>query len=75
VDADRRESNLEKVPAETLILWRNTSEGGTVAPGTVTENKIIRFSLWRYILTFLLIAAVVESIFATRYLNQERQAS
>jgi hypothetical protein len=75
VNADRRESNLEKIPAETLILWRNTSKGGAVTSGTVTESKTLPVSLWRYFLIFLLIAAVVESIFASRYLIQERQAS
>jgi hypothetical protein len=75
VHADRRESNLEKVPAETLILWRNTSNGGAVAPGTTTGSTIVPFSLWRYLLTLVLIAAIVESIFATRYLSEERQAS
>jgi hypothetical protein len=75
VHADRRESNLEKVPAETLILWRNTSNGGAVKPGTETESGTVQVSLWRYLLTFVLIAAIVESIFASRYLTEERQAS
>jgi hypothetical protein len=75
VHADRRESNLEKVPAETLILWGHTSSDGAARPETQTESKTVRLSLWRYLLIFLLIAAVVESVFASRYLTEERQAS
>jgi len=79
VHADRRESNLEKVPAETLILWSHTSNDGAARPQngneTETESKTVQVSLWRYLLTFLLIAAVVESVFASRYLTEERQAS
>jgi hypothetical protein len=75
VDADRRESNLEKIPAETLILWRNTSNGVVTASTAVVDSNVVQVSLWRYVLTFLLIAAIVESIFASRYLSEERQAS
>jgi hypothetical protein len=75
VHADRRESNLAKVPAETLILWRNTSNGVVTASTAVADSTVVQVSLWRYVLTFLLIAAIVESIFASRYLSEERQAS
>jgi hypothetical protein len=74
VHADRRESNLTEIPADTLILWRNTSKNVPVATeaGSVTQ---VPFSLWRYILFLVLMAAVVESIFAARYLSEERQAT
>jgi hypothetical protein len=73
VHADRRESNLTEIPAETLILWRNTSRNAPVATeaGSVAQ---VPFSLWRYILVLVLMAAVVESIFAARYLSEQRQA-
>ena len=70
--ADRRESNLTRVPADSLILWRNTSSGGAVAREAKPETTTVPFSFWRYILGLVLIAAVVESIFATRYLSEER---
>jgi hypothetical protein len=73
--ADRRESNLTKVPADTLILWRNTSRGSAVASESGPAVTKVPFSLWRYILALVLIAAVMESIFATRYLSEERQAA
>lgn len=74
VNADRRESNLAKVPAETLLLWRNTGVSSSNVAGkaqAVSEP----FSLWRYVLILVLIAAVVESIFASRYLSEERRAA
>ena len=75
VYADRRESNLTQVPQETLNLWRNTSNGALAAETGPVVTKI-PFSLWRYILALLLMAAVVESIFAARYLSsEERQAA
>ncbi|MBV9085541.1 MAG: BatA domain-containing protein [Acidobacteriaceae bacterium] len=75
VNADRRESDLTQVPAEVLALWRNT---GTTAmdpePGSA-ERQTIPYSLWRYVLLVLLAAAIIESVFASRYLQQERQTT
>lgn len=75
VHADRRESNLTKVPHDTLILWRNTGNNGQDAPQTDPAPSKVPFSLWRYILTLVLIAAIIESIFAARYLGDKRQAT
>lgn len=71
VHADRRESDLSQIPAETLDLWRNTGSSQTAATGGV-EQQTVPWSLWRYVLAVALAAAIVESIFATRYLK-ERQ--
>ncbi|HEY6988438.1 MAG TPA: BatA and WFA domain-containing protein [Bryobacteraceae bacterium] len=71
VHADRRESDLSQIPAETLDLWRNTGSSQTAATGSV-EQQTVPWSLWRYVLAVALAAAIVESIFATRYLK-ERQ--
>jgi hypothetical protein len=72
VNADRRESNLTRIPAETLALWRNTGddEPETAAGG---EQPVAQRSLWRYALTLALLAAFVESIFGMRYLTGGRQ--
>lgn len=77
---DRRESDLTEAPAENLDLWRNTGVGAadTKRPpptGDTEERQTRPWSLWRYALTLLLIAALVESIFATRYLKDERQTA
>ena len=71
VHADRRESDLRQIPAETLDLWRNTGSSQTAATGGI-EQQTVPWSLWRYVLAVALAAAIVESIFATRYLK-ERQ--
>ena len=73
--ADRRESDLTAVPQETLNLWRNT--GSTAIDtklGSVTAETR-PWSLWRYIMTLVLVAATLESLFASRYLRQERQTT
>ena len=70
VHADRRESELETVPKETLALWQSTGKAGPEGgPGEAGEKP---YSMWWYVLVALLVAAVVESIFAGKYLNAEQ---
>jgi hypothetical protein len=77
---DRRESDLATAPAENLDLWRNT---GVTAAGNQNaaqetgsgEQQTRPWSLWRFALAVVLIAALVESIFASRYLKEERQTA
>jgi hypothetical protein len=75
---DRRESDLTTAPAENLELWRHTgvTSAGAEAtlPGKVDQQER-PFSLWRYALLLVLLAALVESIFASRYLKEERQTA
>jgi hypothetical protein len=74
VHADRRESDLSRIPQETLDLWRNTGSSTAAATGSV-EQQTVPWSLWRYVLAIALAAAIVESIFASRYLKNERQTA
>lgn len=71
VHADRRESDLTPIPPETLALWRNAAQNGRPATDDQVAQKAVRWNLWRYFLIFVLIAAVVESMLADRYLPQE----
>ncbi len=73
VDADRRESDLRAVPDETLELWRNTGDTGQGARETSEGTETRPWSFWRPLLIAALLAAAVESIFARRYLEEERQ--
>jgi hypothetical protein len=75
VHADRRESDLTPIPDETLALWRNTGDAAAAAPAGSVEQQTRPRSLWRYALALVLIAAVVESVFASRYLKEERQTA
>ncbi len=74
VNADRRESDLSQVPADTLALWRNTGSTDTSDPGGAGEEQKVPFSFWRYILILALVAAAAESVFAGRYLREKREA-
>ncbi len=74
-NADRRESDLTPVPADTLQLWRNTGRDGSAQDsGSPPDSQAQPWSLWRWVLALVLLAAFIESIFANRYLRGERQA-
>ena len=80
VHTDRRESDLTAAPAENLDLWRNTGvtagqSGNTGRDVSVTEQQIRPWSLWRYALGVVLLAALLEWFFASRYLREERQTA
>jgi hypothetical protein len=75
VHADRRESDLTAIPDETLDLWRNTGSSAPADKSAPGQSSTTPWSLWRYVLTLVLIAACVESLFATRYLKEEREAA
>lgn len=75
VHADRRESDLDVVPKETLALWQGTGVTGTntSAPGTDQAEK--PWSLWWYAALGLLVASIAESLFASRYLSTEQETA
>jgi hypothetical protein len=73
--ADRRESDLTTIPDETLDLWRNTGSNAPVERTAVGQAVTTTpWSFWRYVLLLALAAACMESLFAVRYLKQERDA-
>ena len=71
VHADRRESDMAPIPAETLDLWKGTGStnptpgGGAGAAGGADEP----WGLWPYILLLLLGVAVAESVVADGFLR------
>lgn len=78
VHTDRRESDLATAPTENLELWRNTgvtAAGDRTPAQEISEQQMRPWSLWRYALALVLIAGLVESIFASRYLKEERQTA
>jgi Aerotolerance regulator N-terminal/von Willebrand factor type A domain len=75
VHADRRESDLTTLPPETLVLWRNTGNAAAAGDGATLQRQTVPYSLWRYLLILVLIGALVESLFASRYLKQGRQTA
>ncbi len=77
VHADRRESDLTPIPQETLDLWKNTGLGPDTpaADGSAPDTQARPWSLWRYALLLVLITAIIESVFASRYLSVEKEVA
>jgi len=75
VNADRRESNLDVIPDETLSLWRGNPGGGAaqVAATGQTQEQTKPYSVWWYIMILVLAAAVAESLLANQYLGVQQQ--
>ncbi len=75
INADRKESDLSVIPAETQQLWSGAGGGSTAngaAAGEEQEQKK-PWSLWWYIMIGVLMAAVAESFLASRYLGVQRE--
>jgi hypothetical protein len=75
VNADRRESDLDVLPAETLTLWQNTGQGAVNAAGgsdAAPENKR---SFWWYVLLVALLLAVAETIVGNQHLSVDKEAA
>ena len=77
VDPDRRESNLEPMPADVQALWTGgarpaaTAVAAAPAQGTQTERR----GLWWYLMIAGLAAALSESWTASRYLGTRHEES
>jgi hypothetical protein len=75
VNADRRESDLDVIPGETLSLWRgnaNTPAPLAATAGQAQEQKQ-PYPLWWYVMILVLAAAVAESLLASRYLGTQAE--
>jgi len=73
-NADRRESDFELIPRETLALWENTGEGTVAVAGkSGTESK--PHSVGLYVLLIAFVLAVAESLVAGGYLAIKREAA
>lgn len=73
VNADRRESDLTRIPEEILALWNNTGQGPVEAAG-VGGARQRPVSFWWYLMLAVLALAVLESWLAGRHLNVEQEA-
>jgi hypothetical protein len=75
VNPDRRESGLELIPEDVLKLWSGNTDGGAVqgALAPTAEAKRGAYSLWWWVMILILIAAVAESVVASRYLGTQRE--
>ncbi|MBV9300912.1 MAG: BatA domain-containing protein [Acidobacteriaceae bacterium] len=75
VHSDRRESDLRRASDETLALWRNTGSTGQPAQSGQAKQETRPWNLWRYFLFLALLVALVESVFASRYLREGQKAA
>jgi hypothetical protein len=75
VNADRRESDLDVLPAETLALWQNTGQGTSNANGGAEAGSESKRSLWWYVLLVALALAVAETIVGNQHLSVDKEAA
>lgn len=75
VNADRRESDLDVLPAETLALWQNTGQGTTNAEAASEAGSETKRSLWWYVLLAALALAVAETIVGNQHLSIDKEAA
>ena len=73
MNPDRRESNLEPIPGDRApTLGRPFVRRPRRGSGYVQEKNTAR-SFWWYVMLLVLVAAVAESIVASRYLGTQRE--
>ena len=74
VNPDARESDLQPIANDLLQMWGKGS--ATPAPSTTAgyvQEKYTPHSVWWYVMLLVLVAAVAESIVASRYLGTQRE--
>ena len=60
------------MPKETIALWQSTGKAGQA--GTQAEANDKPYGIWWYVLLALAVMAVIESIFAGKYMNPEQES-
>jgi hypothetical protein len=75
VNPDRRESDFDVIPPETLALWENTGQASRAqqAHGTEQERKPLDF--WWYVMIVVLALAVAESLVGNQHLAVDKEAA
>ena len=76
VNADRRESDLDVIPRDTLALWTGNAantDQQAATQGAVTQDQKKPYSLWWYAVLLLLVATLAESLLSSQYLTMSRE--
>ncbi len=73
VNPDRRESDLQPIANDLLQLWGKGSASPEPATTGYVQEKYTAHSVWWYVMLLVLVAAVAESIVASRYLGTQRE--
>jgi hypothetical protein len=74
VNADRRESDLDVIPKETLALWQSTGEDAQRAGG-VEQMQRRPIHLGWYVLLIAFLIGLAESVVSRRYLAIRKEAA
>jgi len=81
VNPDPKESNLDVIPGDVLALWQGkggqaseqqAAAAGSATSGPATSSKTPE-SFWWYVMLLVFIAALGESVLASRYLGTLRE--
>ena len=81
VNPDPKESNLDVIPDDVLALWKGQGNQTQAAPanagGSSAPAKAQKLpeSFWWYVMLLVMIAALAESVVASRYLGTLREGS
>ena len=75
VNADRHESDLDVISADTLALWQNTAQGQQNATSGGESEAPKPMEFWWYVLIAVLALAVAESLLGNRHLTVDSEAS
>jgi hypothetical protein len=75
VNPDRRESDLEAIPDDTLKLWSGSAGATPDVAATESESAATNSvsGLWWWVMLLLLMAALAETALASRYLGTQRE--
>jgi hypothetical protein len=74
VNPDRRESDFDVIPPETLALWQNTGQGSRVASAASGEVERKPLDFWWYVMILVLALAVAESLVGNKHLTVDKEA-
>ncbi len=76
VNSDRKESDLDLAPKDTLELWAKTgtptAPGGTAAAETVASQNA---NLWWYVMLAAVLLALMESLLASQHLTSQKESA
>jgi hypothetical protein len=75
VNADRHESDLDMISADTLALWQNTAQGQQNASSGAEVDGRKPMEFWWYVLIAVLALAVAESLLGNRHLTVDQAQS
>jgi hypothetical protein len=72
VNADRHESDLDMISADTLALWQNTAQGPVNAASGGEAERPKPMEFWWYLLIAVLALAIAESLLGNHHLKVDQ---